>query len=321
MKDGEASMSEYGGGGGRGGSSSSSPSVGGDFMKNLAEQKLKSFSIGTMGRRALSKKEQEELRKKQEEEDVGKVYQEFVSTFEDNNSSKLSKTWIKAGTFNAGSRKEDSSGKGQLYKPTAKYGNDKPDRDSPKLATPEITKRPERPGKKKQTEKKKSNLEIFKEELKAMQEEREERHRKRGSSSLVSSSSASSSSAAASSSSTKAERESLLYKDDSKDAGSHDNGDPNTTNLYLGNLSPKLTEQQLMELFGRYGPLASVKVMWPRTEDEKSRGRNCGFVAYMARSDGERALSALIGKQIDGMRKTLLLPYCLDRKKNTILKL
>ena len=41
--------------------------------------------------------------------------------------------------------------------------------------------RPEKPGKKKANEKKKSNLEIFKEELKAMQEEREERHRiKRG---------------------------------------------------------------------------------------------------------------------------------------------
>jgi hypothetical protein len=42
------------------------------------------------------------------------------------------------------------------------------------------SKRPEKPGKKKMQEKKKSNLEIFKEELKAMQEEREERHRVKG---------------------------------------------------------------------------------------------------------------------------------------------
>ena len=82
--------------------------------------------------------------------------------------------------------------------------------------------------------------------------------------------------------------------------GSHDTGDPNTTNLYLGNLSPRLTEQQLLELFGRYGPLASIKIMWPRTDDEKARGRNCGFVAYMSRSDGERALSHLLGRDIDG---------------------
>lgn len=49
------------------------PGGGGGFMKSLAEQKLKSFSIGTMGKRTISRKEQEELRKRQEEEDVGKV--------------------------------------------------------------------------------------------------------------------------------------------------------------------------------------------------------------------------------------------------------
>ncbi len=50
-----------------------------------------------------------------------------------------------------------------------------------------------------------------------------------------------------------------------------------------------------MELFGRFGPLASVKIMWPRSEEERARGRNCGFVAFMNRKDGERALTALQG--------------------------
>jgi len=59
-----------------------------------------------------------------------------------------------------------------------------------------------------------------------------------------------------------------------------------------------MTEKQLMELFGRFGPLASVKIMWPRTDEEKSRGRNCGFVAFMNRNDGERALKHLRGKFI-----------------------
>ena len=45
---------------------------------------------------------------------------------------------------------------------------------------------------------------------------------------------------------------------------------------------------------------ASIKIMWPRTEDEKSRGRNCGFVAYMSRKDGERALKNLLAKEVDG---------------------
>lgn len=87
--------------------------------------------------------------------------------------------------------------------------------------------------------------------------------------------------------------------------GSFDNGDPNTTNLYLGNLCPKISEQQLMEMFGRFGPLASIKIMWPRSEEEKSRGRNCGFVAYMSRKDAERALKALNAKDVMGYEMKL----------------
>lgn len=53
-----------------------------------------------------------------------------------------------------------------------------------------------------------------------------------------------------------------------------------------------------MEVFGKYGPLASIKIMWPRSDEEKARGRNCGFVAYMSRKDGERALKNLNGMLI-----------------------
>lgn len=51
-----------------------------------------------------------------------------------------------------------------------------------------------------------------------------------------------------------------------------------------------MNEEHLCQLFGKFGPLASVKVMWPRTEEEKSRKKNCGFVAYMQREDAEAAL-------------------------------
>lgn len=60
-----------------------------------------------------------------------------------------------------------------------------------------------------------------------------------------------------------------------------------------------------MEIFGRYGPLASIKIMWPRSEEEKQRGRNCGFVAYMARKDAERALKTLHGRYIMGYEMRL----------------
>lgn len=50
-----------------------------------------------------------------------------------------------------------------------------------------------------------------------------------------------------------------------------------------------------MQVFGKYGPLASIKIMWPRSDEEKARGRNCGFVAFMNRKDGERALKHING--------------------------
>lgn len=60
-----------------------------------------------------------------------------------------------------------------------------------------------------------------------------------------------------------------------------------------------MTEQQLCEVFGRFGPLASVKIMWPRSDEERARGRNCGFVAFMNRKDGERAMKNLNGNSLD----------------------
>lgn len=98
---------------------------------------------------------------------------------------------------------------------------------------------------------------------------------------------------------------SLTQEPETAHTGSLDTGDPNTTNIYLGNLSPKITEKELMELFGRYGPLASIKIMWPRSEEEKSRNRNCGFVAYMSRVDAERALRALNGRDVMGYEMKL----------------
>ena len=76
----------------------------------------------------------------------------------------------------------------------------------------------------------------------------------------------------------------------SEDKGSFDNGDPTTTNLYVGNLAPSVTEELLNDIFGRFGPINSVKVMWPRSEEERLRKRNCGFVSFKSRQDAEDAL-------------------------------
>nr|XP_018913617.1 PREDICTED: U2 snRNP-associated SURP motif-containing protein [Bemisia tabaci] len=256
-----------------------------DVSKKIPEQKLQAFSIGTMGKRALSKREIEEQRKKEQEEAAAQAFQEFVETFQEE-PSKTSKVWVKAGTYDAGKRQEDARDRGKLYKPQSRL--EKTPMSSAEQAQEYAKflgdKRNDRQKKKgKDGEKKKSNLELFKEELKMIQEEREERHKYKGALK-----------------STMEDPSKLLpaFLADDVKSGSFDPGDPTTTNLYLGNLNPKITEQQLMEVFGKYGPLASIKIMWPRSDEEKARGRNCGFVAFMNRKDGERALRNLNGKDV-----------------------
>lgn len=50
-----------------------------------------------------------------------------------------------------------------------------------------------------------------------------------------------------------------------------------------------------MDLFGKYGEINSVKIMWPRSEEEKARKRNCGFVSFKLRADAEDALVSCPG--------------------------
>ena len=79
-------------------------------------------------------------------------------------------------------------------------------------------------------------------------------------------------------------------------SGSHES-DPNSTNIYIANLDSKVSEASLCEVFGKFGPLASVKIMWPRTDEERLRGKNAGFVAFMNRVDAERCIAVLQSSQ------------------------
>lgn len=54
-----------------------------------------------------------------------------------------------------------------------------------------------------------------------------------------------------------------------------------STNLYIGNLAVTVTEEKLRRVFGVYGQIYSIKIMWPRSEDERRRGRNKGFVSFV----------------------------------------
>ena len=70
----------------------------------------------------------------------------------------------------------------------------------------------------------------------------------------------------------------------------------------------QMNEEMLCQQFGKFGALASVKVMWPRTEEERARNKNCGFVAYMKREDAEKALDTMKGLRGGGGEVKWVLP-------------
>jgi len=76
--------------------------------------------------------------------------------------------------------------------------------------------------------------------------------------------------------------------------------DPETTNLYIGNLCPTVTEETLFKEFARFGPIQSVKIMWPRSEEERMRQRLNGFVAFVKRADAAQAKDEMNETELNG---------------------
>ncbi|CAA6670262.1 unnamed protein product [Spirodela intermedia] len=257
---------------------------------------MSSFSITRKKTPFQKHKEEEEAKKKRDEEENARLYQEFVESFQGDNAPG-SKAFVRGGTINPNDR----------HKPDSEGGNSKdgvsvPKKGSryvPSFIPPPLSNKGRDPERKKEDEKPKEkdkgkprNIDFFLEELKMEQERREKRHQDReqrrdgrhDSSAPIS-------------------RFDELPDDfdpSGKFPGSFDDGDPQTTNLYVGNLSPQVDENFLLRTFGRFGPIASVKIMWPRTEEERRRQRNCGFVAFMNRVDGQAAKDEMQGVVVYG---------------------
>ncbi|XP_036071240.1 U2 snRNP-associated SURP motif-containing protein isoform X2 [Oryzias melastigma] len=235
--------------------------------------------------KVLSKKEQEQLKKK-EEEKAAEVFEEFLASFEGSDDRKV-KTFVRGGIVNATKEEEAAEvKKSKLYRPATKFSpvthhvSATSSADSKKAAF-----------KKKADEKRKSNLELFKEELKLIQEEREERHKRK-----KNDPGGGAEGGICGDLDIPLSGRSMLYDDLTV---------PITTNLYINCISPKMNEEMLCREFCKYGPLASVKIMWPRTEEERGRTSNRAFVAFMTRKDAERAMAALDGKVIMGFEMKL----------------
>uniref|UniRef100_A0A672ZAF2 Zgc:163098 n=1 Tax=Sphaeramia orbicularis TaxID=375764 RepID=A0A672ZAF2_9TELE len=235
--------------------------------------------------KTLTKKEQEELKKK-EEEKAAEVFEEFLASFETNQKSGV-KTFVRGGIVNATKEEEaEEVKKNKLYRPASKFIPLSQNVSSAESKKPTF--------KRKTEEKKKSNLELFKEELKLIQEEREERHKRKNDPG---------GGGGGGGGGRHGDLDIPLSGRSSKFNYSH-TGENTYLLMYILVLF-QMNEEMLCKEFGKYGPLASVKIMWPRTDEERCRTSNRAFVAFMTRKDAERALAALDGKVIMGFEMKL----------------
>ena len=70
-------------------------------------------------------------------------------------------------------------------------------------------------------------------------------------------------------------------------------------NLYVGNLSYNLSEDQLRRTFEEYGAVRSVRLV---TDRETGRARGFGFVEMEDKSAGLNAIDGLNNQEVDGRR-------------------
>uniref|UniRef100_A0A0N5A952 Surp module n=1 Tax=Syphacia muris TaxID=451379 RepID=A0A0N5A952_9BILA len=267
--------------------------------------------------------------KEDEEAELSKAYEQFRETFEETGPITSGKSFVRGAVVNANKVVDDSlqtlcpnclrlvfvadgGSKSTLYKPkielnkkaltsssfeqAKKIAEEKARRmmEEAKKGPMIPASRPPRPGKGGQQKSRTSNLEAFKEELKSLQEERQQRRTLRTQMEQMG-----------------VEKEALdriaplIDNPYLHGTGDYDD-DPNTTNIYISNMSLEVKMEDLYDTFGSFGPLASAKILYPRDDDRK-RDHLCGFIAFMTRKDTERAIRGMQGRNIKGSELRLSL--------------
>jgi RNA recognition motif-containing protein len=69
------------------------------------------------------------------------------------------------------------------------------------------------------------------------------------------------------------------------------------TKLYVGNLPPEMTEEQLKTLFSEAGDVASARII---TDRHTGQPRGFGFVEMETKMEGQKAISMLNRRNVDG---------------------
>uniref|UniRef100_K3X1G9 Uncharacterized protein n=1 Tax=Globisporangium ultimum (strain ATCC 200006 / CBS 805.95 / DAOM BR144) TaxID=431595 RepID=K3X1G9_GLOUD len=236
----------------------------------LTDDKLARFVIGQQKKTKFEKdREDREAKKRQADEEAAKIYAQFVASFEDEDAT-LGKAFVRGETVVKGGNAPPSQhARGEVYRLKPKIDTSPATSAVATAGGPPIGNH---------SGKKRSEMDRMLEEMKQMDADRQQRRELHhavhsgGSSGPI----------------PKKRREIDQFLEELKErepvapirdtVGSFDNGDPETTNLYVGNLAPTITEEALEAQFGRFGEIYSVKIMWPRTEEERARKRNCGFL-------------------------------------------
>ncbi len=72
--------------------------------------------------------------------------------------------------------------------------------------------------------------------------------------------------------------------------------------LYVGNLSYKLSDDDLQQLFSAFGTVSSAQVVMDR---ETGRAKGFGFVEMSTDDEASAAINGLNGKEVDGRALTV----------------
>ncbi|KAG3109230.1 hypothetical protein PI125_g11114 [Phytophthora idaei] len=240
-------------------------------LTSLTDDKLARFVLGQQKKTKFQKeREDREAKKRQADEEAAKIYATFVASF-DNEDETKGKAFVRVGTQAAQGNSQSAPQSGDVYRlkgkeQAAHFSSGEKMSEMDKMLQ-EIKQKDAEQREQVQTmhrPKKRRAIDEFLEEMK-----------ERGPAPIS-------------------------MEGVGMAKGSFDNGDPETTNLYVGNLAPTVTEEVLQAKFGRYGEVYSVKIMWPRSEEERVRRRNCGFVSFYERRDADDARINLDNKELEG---------------------
>eukprot|EP00842_Homolaphlyctis_polyrhiza_P004256 jgi/Hompol1/4831/HPOL_001848-RA len=261
------------------------------LIKPVSKEKQEIFLTGVQKKSALQKqKEAEEAKRKREEEEAARVLKDFTASFEVADAPAAApKAWVKA----ANAQPQPAADADRIYRPQpaqqqqqqqqptldsfgrAIRSTDHADQSMPAVpAHPNSAESADSSSSASISEtraQKRRNMDAYFEELRR-------------------------------------ENESGAYLASIKRNKSVDdavNKNDLTTNIFIGNMHMATTEMDLCLEFGPFGPIASVKVMKPRTVEEFERGYKWGFVQFMNRRDAAVALQALTGRELLGHVLTL----------------